>query len=151
MFGTLSVSAGSSLSTVRLSKSRCPKISSAGRRRAAVTSAVAGTIGAPTTAANLYEILQVKETASPVEIKTAYRSLAKRFHPDATSQVSDGRDFIQIHDAYATLSDPMARAQYDRSIGQSSFPMDSRRRYASASAWNDMTFRTRRWETDQCW
>ncbi|XP_068638639.1 uncharacterized protein [Aristolochia californica] len=150
MFGALSVSAGNNLSTVRLSKSRCPTNTTGGRRRSIVVSAVAGTIGAPRTA-NLYQILQVKETASLVEIKTAYRSLAKRFHPDATSHGSDGRDFIQIHDAYATLSDPMARAQYDLSIGRSSFPRDSHHRYGARSNWNDMRFQPRRWETDQCW
>ncbi|KAF8414307.1 hypothetical protein HHK36_002309 [Tetracentron sinense] len=67
--------------------------------------------------ANLYEVLRIKETASQIEIKTAYRSLAKLFHPDATASDSDGRDFMDIHSAYATLSDATARARYDLSIG----------------------------------
>lgn len=96
--------------------------------------------------ADLYEILRVKKTASPVDIKTAYRSLAKQYHPDAAAaSESDGRDFIAIHNAYATLSDPMARAQYDLSI--------SAGRRFSYVAGNRPGFgrQTRRWETDQCW
>ncbi|KAF8414305.1 hypothetical protein HHK36_002307 [Tetracentron sinense] len=98
--------------------------------------------------ANLYEILRIKETASQVEIKTAYRSLAKLFHPDATASDSDsdsdGRDFMEIHSAYATLSDATARARYDLSIGTERLP--------SYSTGNRPGFgQTRRWETDQCW
>ncbi|XP_058114748.1 chaperone protein dnaJ 11, chloroplastic-like [Magnolia sinica] len=89
---------------------------------------------------NLYDVLRVKQTASPIEIKTAYRALAKRFHPDTGS---DGRDFIQIHEAYATLSDPTARSLYDRSM-ERGLRFDGRDRSGPA-------FRTRRWETDQCW
>jgi DnaJ-class molecular chaperone len=47
---------------------------------------------------SLYEMLRVKWTTSPTEIKTAY-------HPDAVQ--SDGQDFMEIHNAYATLSDPV--------------------------------------------
>lgn len=95
--------------------------------------------------ASLYEVLRVKQDASPLEIKAAYRSLAKLYHPDASSAESDGRDFMEIHNAYATLSDPAARALYDLSLvaGQRSF---------AYSAGNRPSFyRTRRWETDQCW
>ncbi|KAI3953473.1 hypothetical protein MKX01_026879 [Papaver californicum] len=69
---------------------------------------------------SLYEILRVKENASAVEIKTAYRSLAKRVHPDVFTSESDSRDFMEIHKAYTTLSDPTARANYDLSITRSS-------------------------------
>ncbi|XP_010272528.1 PREDICTED: chaperone protein dnaJ 11, chloroplastic-like [Nelumbo nucifera] len=96
--------------------------------------------------ANLYQILRVKETASPIEIKAAYRSLAKQYHPDASfSSEPDASDFIEIHNAYATLSDPMARARYDLSIG-------STRRFSYAAAMaTGFSGQTRRWETDQCW
>ncbi|KAJ8620254.1 hypothetical protein MRB53_028783 [Persea americana] len=90
-------------------------------------------------AANLYEVLRIEKTASQTEIKTAYRNLAKRFHPDAGS---DGRDFMEIHEAYSTLSDPTARSLYDRSIGSA-----GRFRFAAS----ENRFQTRRWETDQCW
>jgi len=47
----------------------------------------------------------VKPTALPMEIKTVYKSLAKMYHPDAVR--SNGQDFMEIHNAYAMLSDPV--------------------------------------------
>ncbi|CAA7016337.1 unnamed protein product [Microthlaspi erraticum] len=95
---------------------------------------------------SLYELLKVNETASLTEIKTAYRSLAKVHHPDASE--SDGRDFMEIHKAYATLADPTTRAIYDSTLG-------FRRRRVHAGAMGRPAGRvytsTRRWETDQCW
>ncbi|KAJ6869908.1 hypothetical protein NC652_035727 [Populus alba x Populus x berolinensis] len=60
-----------------------------------------------------YEILCVHQNASQSELKAAYRSLAKLYHPDTTSSDRNGQDFIDIHNAYAILSDPAARASYD--------------------------------------
>uniref|UniRef100_A0A803LQD8 J domain-containing protein n=1 Tax=Chenopodium quinoa TaxID=63459 RepID=A0A803LQD8_CHEQI len=69
---------------------------------------------------SFYEVLRVNRHASALEIKAAYRNLAKLYHPDSSSK-SDGGDFIQIHNAYETLSDPAARALYDLSFGLGSF------------------------------
>ncbi|XP_035545251.1 chaperone protein dnaJ 11, chloroplastic-like [Juglans regia] len=96
-----------------------------------------------------YQLLRVKETASQTEIKAAYRSLAKQYHPDAVHSSSDpdARGFIEIHNAYATLSDPVARAHYDLSIAASSAAAPARPyRYAAG-----FPSPTRRWESDQCW
>ncbi|KAL0443226.1 UNVERIFIED_CONTAM: Chaperone protein DnaJ [Sesamum latifolium] len=109
---------------------------------------------------SLYEVLRVRQNASQVEIKTAYRTLAKLHHPDATSRfmdssvssTADGRDFIEIQNAYETLSDPDARAVYDSNLN-----VNSRRRWNTAglsgygSPSTTRFHRTRRWETDQCW
>ncbi|KAF4349499.1 hypothetical protein F8388_008442 [Cannabis sativa] len=63
---------------------------------------------------SFYDVLRVKHNASQTEIKMAYRNLAKLYHPDVAEDeddsISDGLDFIEIHNAYATLSDPSARA-----------------------------------------
>ncbi|KAJ0249358.1 hypothetical protein HA466_0148660 [Hirschfeldia incana] len=92
-------------------------------------------------ASSLYELLRVDETASLTEIKTAYRSLAKVYHPDASE--SDGRDFVEIHKAYATLADPTTRAIYDSTLS-------ARRRRVHAHR-ASRVYTTTRWETDQCW
>ncbi|XP_047339805.1 chaperone protein dnaJ 11, chloroplastic-like [Impatiens glandulifera] len=94
-----------------------------------------------------YEVLRVKRDASPLQIKLAYRSLAKMYHPDASEAVSDGKDFIEIYKAYETLSDPVARNVYDLSLS-----VGSGRRMFGRSYVNDSRFyKGQRWETDQCW
>ncbi len=59
---------------------------------------------------NYYEILGVKTSATPDEIKRAYRKLASQHHPDKGGDVAK---FQEIEQAYRTLSDPQTRAQYD--------------------------------------
>ncbi|XP_048140808.1 chaperone protein DnaJ-like [Rhodamnia argentea] len=63
-----------------------------------------------------YQVLRVKPSASQAEIKAAYRRLAKLYHPDSALTNGDEGDFIEIHNAYAMLSDPTARARYDLSM-----------------------------------
>lgn len=57
-----------------------------------------------------YQILGVTESASPDEIKKAFRKLAAKHHPD---KGGDTATFQNINQAYDTLSDPQKRAQYD--------------------------------------
>lgn len=59
---------------------------------------------------NHYETLGVAKTATPEEIKSAYRKLAKTHHPDLGG---DTAKFQEITEAYETLSDPQKRAYYD--------------------------------------
>ncbi|XP_030522470.1 chaperone protein dnaJ 11, chloroplastic-like [Rhodamnia argentea] len=123
----------------------CIPDSRANRRAPLVSPPLAALEPRRRAAASLYDVLRVKRTASPTEIKGAYRTLAKLYHPDALSRAearSDGRDFLEIHDAYATLSDPSARALYDLSLGS------HQRRRPAGGAW---CCPIRRWETDQCW
>lgn len=60
---------------------------------------------------DLYKILEVDRNASVDEIKSAYRKLASKYHPD---RGGDTRKFQEIQGAYDTLSDPQKRAAYDQ-------------------------------------
>lgn len=62
-----------------------------------------------------YETLGVERGASQGEIKTAFRKLAQRYHPDKNPGDPDAEAaFKEVGEAYQTLSDPKMRAQYDR-------------------------------------
>jgi curved DNA-binding protein len=58
-----------------------------------------------------YKLLEVSRTATPEEIKQAYRRLAKEHHPDRTG--GDDSHFKKINEAYDTLKDPVRRSEYD--------------------------------------
>lgn len=61
-----------------------------------------------------YGILGVSKTASPEEIKKAYRNLAKKYHPDLNKEANASDKFKEINEAASVLGDPKKREQYDR-------------------------------------
>src|SRR5437764_14215133 len=64
---------------------------------------------------DLYKVLGVDKKASAEEIKKAYRTLARRYHPDKNPGDADAEArFKEISAAYDVLSDPDKRKQYDR-------------------------------------
>lgn len=68
-----------------------------------------------------YKILGVEKNASEQEIKKAYRKLALKYHPDRNAGNQEFEDkFKQISEAYAVLSDPEKKRQYD-TFGSSNF------------------------------
>lgn len=68
-----------------------------------------------------YEILTVAKTATANEIKKSYRKLALKYHPDRNhGEKAAEAKFKQINEAYAVLSDPQKRQQYD-TYGSSGF------------------------------
>lgn len=64
-------------------------------------------------AKDYYLILGVPLDAAPSEIRSAFRRLALRYHPDRRG-ASSPREFQDISEAYDVLSDPARRARYDR-------------------------------------
>ena len=67
-----------------------------------------------------YEVLGVSKTATDAEIKSAFRKLAKKYHPDVSTEENAAEKFKECQEAYAVLSDPNKRKQYDQ-FGHAAF------------------------------
>ena len=67
-----------------------------------------------------YETLGVSKTASADEIKSAFRKLAKKYHPDVNKEPDAAEKFKEIGEAYSVLSDETKRKQYDQ-FGSAAF------------------------------
>ncbi|MFD1122977.1 DnaJ C-terminal domain-containing protein [Methylophilus flavus] len=61
-----------------------------------------------------YEVLNVAKSATDVEVKAAYRKLARKYHPDVSKDPNAEDKFKELGEAYAVLKDPEKRAAYDQ-------------------------------------
>lgn len=61
-----------------------------------------------------YEVLGIHKDASEADIKKAYRTLAKKFHPDINKEAGADVKFKEVQEAYEVLSDASKRATYDQ-------------------------------------
>jgi molecular chaperone DnaJ len=61
-----------------------------------------------------YDILGLPRGASEDEIKSAFRKLARQYHPDVSQEPDAEERFKEVNEAYGVLSDPEKRARYDR-------------------------------------
>jgi curved DNA-binding protein len=61
-----------------------------------------------------YQILGVEPGAGDSEIKTAYRRLARKYHPDVSKEAGAEEKFKAVNEAYEALRDPQKRAAYDQ-------------------------------------
>src|SRR6185369_1261075 len=85
-----------------------------------------------------YEVLGVKKGASVEELKKAYRKLAVKYHPDKNPGDKQAEErFKEINEAYAVLSDPKKKAQFDQ-FGSSNF----HQRYSQEDIFRDQGFGT---------
>jgi curved DNA-binding protein len=83
-----------------------------------------------------YQMLGLNQNASEDEIKRAYRKLALRYHPDHHPDDPESEEkFKEISEAYAVLSHPEKRMEYDR-FGHNGF----RRRYTREDVFKDFNF-----------
>ena len=72
-----------------------------------------------------YEVLGIEKGAGEAEIKKAYRSLAKKYHPDMNPGDAEAEaKFKEVNEAYAVLSDAEKRSQYDQ-FGHAAFDPSS--------------------------
>lgn len=71
--------------------------------------------------ATYYDRLGVKPTASPQQIRQAFRELSKLYHPDTTTLPAEDatEKFQQLNEAYGILSSPDRRWAYDKQVGYS--------------------------------
>ena len=69
---------------------------------------------------NYYDILGVSKNATDAEIKSAFRKLAKQYHPDLNKEPGAEEKFKEIGEAYAVLSDAEKKRQYD-TLGHEAF------------------------------
>lgn len=96
-----------------------------------------GTVASPPTEelTSFYELLGISSEGTAVEIKQAYKQLARKYHPDVSPPgraEEYTRRFIQVQEAYETLSDPGRRAMYDRDMARGiHLAFSARRRFQS--------------------
>src|SRR6202011_1936383 len=99
----------------------------------------------PVTYKDYYEILGVTKTATEKERKSAYRKLARKWHPDANpeNQKEAEEKFKELQEAYEVLGDPEKRKKYD-TLGsdwkRASEQAEQQQRYRSAQAGDGATF-----------
>ncbi|MCF7926065.1 MAG: molecular chaperone DnaJ [Candidatus Izimaplasma sp.] len=61
-----------------------------------------------------YDVLGISKDASDTEIKKAYRKLAKKYHPDVSTEENSEAKFKEVQEAYEVLSDSQKRSKYDQ-------------------------------------
>jgi curved DNA-binding protein CbpA len=128
---------GAGISNVVHQGSRPSSLEAAGARDAAEKIDKAGDVRALferiKSAKNHYDVLDIARLASAAEIKSAYHSLARRFHPDrfhksaAALRSRVDSAFARIAQAYEMLSDDSLRAAYDAKLTAKSPPVGARR------------------------
>ena len=77
---------------------------------------------------NLYKILGLDSNATNYEIKSAYKKLVLKYHPDKINNISGedkNKKFIDIKNAYDILSDPNKRKQYDQANNTNRFDFEN--------------------------
>ena len=72
-----------------------------------------------------YQTLGIKSSASEEEVRAAFRSLAKKLHPDVSKEKDAEAKFKQLNEAHSVLSDEKSRREYDSTLRRSSSSLSS--------------------------
>ncbi len=99
---------------------------------------------------NYYKVLKISPKASNAEIKSAYRRLARKLHPDINNaQDSNSLEFTKITAAYEILGNPKERANYDRQLLKAQYSINAPNdtvfssENAYAKRWRQMAYERR--------
>ncbi|KDP45297.1 hypothetical protein JCGZ_15162 [Jatropha curcas] len=103
---------------------------------------------------SFYDLLGVSESGSISEIKKAYKQLARKYHPDVSPpelKEEYTKRFIEVQEAYETLSDPKTRALYDRDMASGVLDLNSffstGRRHRSRDGFDDKSDWEQKWQS----
>ncbi len=99
---------------------------------------------------NYYKVLKVSPKATNAEIKSAYRRLARKLHPDVNGETADtSQEFAKIAKAYEILGNTKERANYDRQLLKEKYQTSSNggsvfsSENAHAKRWRQMAYERR--------
>ncbi|KAF7021073.1 hypothetical protein CFC21_034077 [Triticum aestivum] len=117
-----------------------PRAATRARAAAAAASGAASAYTAVQQQPTFYDLLGISAEGSSFEdVRAAYRRMARKYHPDVSppdAAKEHTRRFIQVQEAYETLSDPSRRTTYDRALARGvcrlAFSPAARRHDASA-------------------
>jgi hypothetical protein len=95
-----------------------------------------------------YKVLKVSPKATNAEIKSAYRRLARKLHPDINNEAENAaKEFAKIAKAYEILGNPKTRADYDRRLLKEKYEADNGSVFSSenqhARRWRQMAYERR--------
>jgi len=95
---------------------------------------------------DLYDVLGVAKTAAKKELKSAYRTLARQYHPDVNNSEDASAKFMELSAAYEVLFDDESRLNYDK-YGTVDMKEHMRSGSAAWMAWMDDDMRVTKKET----
>ena len=86
--------------------------------------------------ATLYAVLGIRRDAPGVDIKRAFKSAARQWHPDACREPDAAEQFKRINAAYQILGDPALKARYDAGLAlEASLTRQNSDNFAAFNAW----------------
>src|SRR5436305_14222261 len=88
---------------------------------------------------DLYAVLGIPQDADEATIRSAYKILARRYHPDSGAGSSPAK-FREITQAYETLSEPERRREYDMGLSRARAPITVPVEPMTAPRWRTSTF-----------